>query len=106
MNLNNIIANYHHKNILIDYFFSINSTNDHLHKKACRVQYHICIGEHQSQGKGRFNRYWNSPFAQNIYFSLKTTLHININELSNLSLAISCVISDILYLIGYTLSIF
>ncbi|MBK2125503.1 biotin--[acetyl-CoA-carboxylase] ligase [Fangia hongkongensis] len=94
----------HNKETLIEYFPSIDSTNTYLQKSVQRAKYHICISDHQSQGKGRFNRPWSSPFAQNIYFSLKTTLNKDVSELSGLSLAIACAISDALVKSGCTIS--
>ena len=41
----------------------LNSIND--------TQEHICLAEMQTSGRGQFNRSWHSPFAKNIYLSIK-----------------------------------
>lgn len=77
----------------IDYLLSVNSTNAYLQEKQLSKSYHICIAEHQKLGKGRFNRLWQSPFAQNIYCSIKTVLEKDVSELSGLSLAIAVIVA-------------
>jgi BirA family biotin operon repressor/biotin-[acetyl-CoA-carboxylase] ligase len=49
----------------------------------------VCIAEMQSQGRGRLNRQWHSPFGKNIYLSLLYPFQKDISELSGLSLVIS-----------------
>lgn len=49
----------------------IGSTNHRLLEKIKQDQgIQACIAEQQTQGKGRFNRSWHSPYAQNIYLSI------------------------------------
>ena len=79
-------------NIKLDIFNSIDSTNVYLQQQTGSDQYHFCLAEHQQQGKARFNRQWHSPFGQNIYLSIKTTLQKDLSELSGLSLAVAIII--------------
>lgn len=79
-------------NIKLDILNTTDSTNTYLQQQTQSDQYHICIAEHQQKGKARFNRQWYSPFGENIYLSIKTTLQKSLNELSGLSLSISTVI--------------
>lgn len=84
--------------IKLDYFFSIQSTNDYLmndHSTKQQYSYHICLAEHQSKGKGRFNSVWISPFGKNLYLSLKTFLNKDYN-ISGISLALAVEISKVL----------
>lgn len=80
----------------IEIFESLPSTNDYL--KAYRGATHprICLAECQTKGKGRFQRNWHSPFAQNIYFSCLYYLEKDIGELAGLSLVVSLAIIKLL----------
>jgi BirA family transcriptional regulator, biotin operon repressor / biotin---[acetyl-CoA-carboxylase] ligase len=72
----------------ISIFESIASTNDYLKKIPNKNRIKICLAEQQTQGKGRFGRYWHSPFAQNIYFSCRYQFRKDISELAGLSLVV------------------
>lgn len=62
---------------------------------ACRTlpdngsRWVICCAEEQTAGKGRLGRQWNSPFAQNIYCSLRWRTQMKLPELTGLSQVIS-----------------
>lgn len=71
--------------ILIELFEKVTSTNDYL-KTLSNNRYVVCIAEMQTKGKGRFNRTWHSPFAQNIYLSLKYSFNKDVSDLAGLSL--------------------
>ena len=58
----------------VNVFDNIDSTTSYLLNQKLITEYHVCLCESQSQGKGRFGRTWESPFGENIYFSLKTVL--------------------------------
>lgn len=73
--------------IPIDIFASIGSTNDYL-KTTCDAP-HLCLAEQQTQGRGRFNRKWFSPFAQNIYASFAWSTRALMSELSGLSAVVA-----------------
>ena len=78
----------------LEYFLSVDSTSTYLLEKPLLKRYHVCLAEHQKAGRGRFNRRWVSPFAQNIYCSIKTVLKKDIGELSGLSLAVSVMVAQ------------
>lgn len=78
-----------HKNIEIDIFENVNSTNEHLKSFLNNKKTRICLSEQQTHGKGRLNRHWHSPFGLNIYFSLLYQFHQDISELAGLSLIVS-----------------
>lgn len=73
----------------IDVFESIDSTNQYLRQFKQVKQPKICIAEQQTQGRGRFNRHWHSPFGKNIYLSCLYPLKKDISELAGLSLLTS-----------------
>jgi BirA family biotin operon repressor/biotin-[acetyl-CoA-carboxylase] ligase len=56
----------------------------------------VCIAEMQSQGRGRLNRQWHSPFGQNIYLSLFYPFQKGISELSGLSLVIGLALCHVI----------
>ncbi|MFZ9034504.1 MAG: biotin--[acetyl-CoA-carboxylase] ligase [Francisellaceae bacterium] len=106
LNENEILEGIDRSTIVLSLFDTLNSTNDYLNKqKNNDGKYQLCISEHQSAGKGRFDRRWHSPFGQNIYLSLKSTLFSDVSELSGLSLATAAVIADGLKTIYPTLDI-
>jgi BirA family biotin operon repressor/biotin-[acetyl-CoA-carboxylase] ligase len=49
---------------------------------------HVCLAEMQSGGRGRRGRQWVSPFASNVYCSIKWQYDIDPVSLSGLSLAL------------------
>jgi len=70
-------------------FSTIDSTNRYLKELPKSQNLEICCAEQQTQGRGRFDRQWHSPFGENIYFSGRWSLHCDLNKLSGLSLVIS-----------------
>ncbi|QHG92579.1 biotin--[acetyl-CoA-carboxylase] ligase [Coxiella endosymbiont of Amblyomma sculptum] len=46
----------------------------------------ICVAETQKSGRGRFCRFWHSPFGQNIYLSLRYPFRKDVSKLEGLSL--------------------
>ncbi|WP_192482798.1 MULTISPECIES: biotin--[acetyl-CoA-carboxylase] ligase [Cysteiniphilum] len=77
------------ENVTLECLTTVDSTNTYLQNSALKSDYHICMAEEQRQGKGRFDRVWRSPFAENLYYSLKVSLHKELSELSGLSLAVA-----------------
>ena len=78
------------KNLQIRVLHATNSTNDYLKTPEFKhLKNVICVAEQQLNGRGRFNRYWHSPFGQNIYLSLKASIFTPINQLSGFTLSIS-----------------
>lgn len=70
---------------------AVDSTNAFLLKQESTSGIGICMAECQSAGRGRRGRVWVSPFAKNIYLSLKITIESGINALEGLSLAVGVV---------------
>ncbi|PWK54161.1 bifunctional biotin--[acetyl-CoA-carboxylase] ligase/biotin operon repressor BirA [Pleionea mediterranea] len=79
---------------------SIASTNQFLLNQTSNPSPQICVAEYQSSGRGRLGRNWHSPFARNIYLSMRQTLPLPIDALSGLSLAVGCRIADALTSLG------
>lgn len=73
-------------------FESITSTNDFLRTTDSVKSITACLAEQQTQGKGRLNREWYSPFGQNIYLSLRYPFQKDMSELAGLSLVVSLAI--------------
>jgi BirA family biotin operon repressor/biotin-[acetyl-CoA-carboxylase] ligase len=89
-----------HKNINLQLFETIPSTNDYLKSIGNSNKISICIAEQQTQGKGRLHRNWHSPFAQNIYLSCSYPFQKDLSELPGLSLVVSLAIAKILKTVG------
>lgn len=73
----------------MDIFASIPSTNDYLRNQASLNNFHFCLAEHQSAGKGRRGNTWYSPFGANLYLSCLWLPSKDISQLSGLSLLVS-----------------
>ncbi len=73
---------------------SIASTNRYLLSKPLNEKPMVCLAEYQSAGRGRLGRNWYSPFARNLYLSIKMKLPIGIEALSGLSLAVGCAVAQ------------
>lgn len=80
------------KDINIDVFESIDSTNDYLKSFYNSASPRICIAEQQTKGKGRLHRDWYSPFGKNIYLSCLYSFQRDVSEAAGLSLVISLAI--------------
>ena len=70
----------------------IDSTNAYLLKQDPQEKIMVCMAECQTAGRGRRGRTWVSPFAKNIYLSLKMTLDSGLGALEGLSLAVGVAI--------------
>ncbi len=76
-----------HKSIKVCILEKIASTNDYLKNFTHNNNKIIAsLAEYQSAGKGRLERQWHSPFAENIYLSLLIPFNNDFSELSGLSL--------------------
>lgn len=82
------IQQYIHKDVTIDIFESLPSTNDYLKTLASATSPHICLAEHQTKGRGRLGRSWSSPFGRNIYCSMSYVFQKDISEMAGLSLVV------------------
>jgi len=73
----------------LEIFESIGSTNDYLKKQAASTKPQWCLAEQQTKGRGRFDRYWYSPFGENIYLSCRHPIQKDISRLAGLSQVVS-----------------
>ena len=81
----------------IELFADIDSTNRYLmNETQQQAGALICLAETQSQGRGRRGRQWISPFASNIYMSLKWQYTSGPMLLSGLSLALGVAVMRVL----------
>ncbi|WDI78441.1 biotin--[acetyl-CoA-carboxylase] ligase [Candidatus Purcelliella pentastirinorum] len=55
----------------------------------------VCISEHQTNGRGRFNKIWFSPLIGNIYFSMFWNICDSSISITSLSVVVSKMIIDI-----------
>lgn len=76
------------KNVTLDIFESLPSTNDYLKNLTSASSPHICLAEHQTNGRGRLGRSWSSPFGRNIYCSISYVFNKDISEMAGLSLVV------------------
>lgn len=83
-------------------FESMPSTNAYLKSQPSDGKPSICLAERQTQGRGRFQREWYSPFARNIYLSCRYPFRKDISELSGLSLLVSLAVIRTLRQYGVT----
>lgn len=94
--LDNIASSALKEQLSIHVFSKIDSTNSFLKELNPSSKIEICLAEQQTKGRGRLNRVWHSPSAENIYFSCRYRLPNNIANLSVLSLVTGLTIIDVL----------
>jgi BirA family transcriptional regulator, biotin operon repressor / biotin---[acetyl-CoA-carboxylase] ligase len=82
-------------------FYELDSTNSFLKSTKHQDKKVLCLAEKQSKGRGRFGRYWHSPFGLNLYYSLKLTLDCDLSQLTGLSLVISLSLIEALGTMGF-----
>ncbi|MED7818857.1 MULTISPECIES: biotin--[acetyl-CoA-carboxylase] ligase [unclassified Francisella] len=81
----------------VNYFYSIDSTSKYAIENQRNLKDNaIVITEHQTDGFGRFNRKWISPFGKNIYCTLVEIVDLDISKLNGLSLVIAISITKVL----------
>ena len=78
----------------------IDSTNAYLLRQEASEKINVCLAECQTAGRGRRGRAWVSPFAKNIYLSLRMTVESGLGALEGLSLAIGVAIARALQHVG------
>lgn len=85
-----------------DLFFSIDSTNAYLKKRAKdgAASGSVCLAEHQSAGAGRRGREWVSPLGKNLYLSLLWRFPDGPSRLGALSLIMAMATIDALQTLG------
>ncbi|MDH3000561.1 hypothetical protein A1D23_01630 [Chelonobacter oris] len=81
-------------------FRCIDSTNEFLLQNKSLPSGTICTAEMQTAGRGRRGRQWQSPFAQNLYFSLLWHFQMQANQLQALSLVVGICLADTLAELG------
>lgn len=85
------------KSIQLELLEKTASTNEFIKQISKKNQPLIaCIAETQTQGRGRLNRHWHSPFGQNIYLSLLMPFQKDMSELSGLSLVVGLAVCEAL----------
>jgi BirA family transcriptional regulator, biotin operon repressor / biotin---[acetyl-CoA-carboxylase] ligase len=84
----------------INFLKIINSTNTYLLERDFVKKIAVCLAECQTAGRGRRGRLWVSPFARNIYLSLRMTFEGGFNSIEGLSLATGVAIVRALNLAG------
>lgn len=88
------------KKIELQIFESIDSTNAYLAKHKPKRSLAVCLAEQQTQGKGRMQRDWHSPFGKNLYLSCYYSFQKDISELAGLSMIVSLSIRKTLQSFG------
>lgn len=76
------------------HFISLPSTNDFLKDNIHKDHLTLCVTEHQSHGRGQFQRSWHSPLGQNIMFSIGSMWNAPLSQLSQLNLALAVMVVD------------
>ena len=71
----------------------IDSTNAYLLRQPPQEGLTACLAECQTAGRGRRGRVWISPFARNIYLSLRMTVESGVGALEGLSLAVGVMVA-------------
>ena len=85
---------------------SIDSTNNYFKTQPRTSIIKCCLSEQQTQGRGRLNRVWHSPFGKNIYLSCYYPFQKDISELAGLSLVVGLSILAALRALGVTKEIY
>lgn len=81
----------------MDLFAEIDSTNRYLMEQSSQSNgAHICLAEAQKNGRGRRGRAWVSPFAGNVYLSIRWQYATGPMSLSGLSLALGVAVMRVL----------
>ena len=83
-------------------FEVLDSTNAWLMRQESGSGISVCISECQTAGRGRRGRQWVSPFARNIYMSLRVTAETGFGAFEGLSLAVGVAVADALGDLGAT----
>lgn len=65
---------------------STTSTNDYFKGLPANSNLQFCFAEHQTNGRGRFNRKWVAPFGANILMTCRVPAFMRKNNLGSLSL--------------------
>lgn len=80
---------------------SIASTQDAVRKQTDTAGWVFCLAEHQTQGRGRFARPWQSSFASNLLLSCGWHIAKDPSQLAGLSQVVSLSIVSALQDLGF-----
>lgn len=72
------------QSIGLEIFETLVSTNDAFIGKPREHEFEFCLAEHQSQGRGRFDKVWQTPFAKNILLSCRWAMPAQIMDYRSL----------------------
>jgi BirA family biotin operon repressor/biotin-[acetyl-CoA-carboxylase] ligase len=78
----------------------VDSTNSYLMRQEPAVGISVCFAEFQTAGRGRRGRQWASPFASNIYLSLRLSINSGLGAVEGLSLAVGVAVARALHELG------
>ncbi len=86
----------------LEVHLSLDSTNSYLKTLAQQglASGHVCMAEHQSQGRGRRGKAWISPIGCNLYISVLWRYQSTPSNLGGLSLALSVGVARALQKLG------
>lgn len=80
---------------------STESTNDAVKRNFLpEKRVNVCVADHQSKGRGRRGRVWESPLGNNCYYSLLWSSEKGFAGLEGLSLVVGLAVIEALYLLG------
>lgn len=78
----------------------VDSTNSYLMRQEQATGIGVCFAEFQTAGRGRRGRHWVSPFASNIYLSLRLSISSGLGAVEGLSLAVGVAVARALDELG------
>ncbi len=87
----------------LEIFNELDSTNQYLLNAVAQGDQRggrVCLAEMQHAGRGRRGRTWQSPFAQNIYFSMTCRFQRGVASMEGLSLAVGVAVVKALSSLG------
>ena len=79
---------------------TIDSTNALLMRQEPTLGVAACLAEYQTAGRGRRGRQWVSPFASNIYLSLRISNNSGLGAFEGISLAVGVAVARALSELG------
>jgi len=79
---------------------TIDSTNAYLLRAEPSSAIQVCFSEFQTAGRGRRGRQWVSPFASNIYLSLRLSIDSGVGAFEGISLAVGVAVARALDQLG------
>lgn len=70
----------------------VDSTSSYLMRQKPVSDISVCFAEFQTAGRGRRGRHWVSPYASNIYLSLRVSINSGLGAFEGISLAVGVVV--------------